>query len=74
MLSSHNTVAVEFGGIKGNLLYLGNGAHGVGLARGLSLQPSEEELLKQGGLRPCWYHLDLSRGEILRKCSLKKRG
>ncbi|KAA8589239.1 hypothetical protein FQN60_012604 [Etheostoma spectabile] len=62
MLGSHADVVVEFGGVKGNRNHLGNVTDGVCLtwASGLILvQPVEEELLKQGGLTPCWNYLDL---------------
>lgn len=62
MLSSHGAAAVEFGGVEGHLLYLGDAADGVNLTRTclVPFQPFKEKLLEQGGLAPCWYHLDLS--------------
>jgi len=53
---------MEFGGVEGNLLHVGNATDDVGLARpgGLVLvQPVEEELLEKGGLAPRWQNLDL---------------
>lgn len=68
MLGSHDLVAVECGGIKGNLLHLGDASDGVGLTRACGLvlvQPVEEELLEQGGLAPCWHYLHLHTSETI---------
>lgn len=73
MLGSHDIVAVEFGGVEGNLLHLSDATNGVSLtwACGLILvQPVEEELLKQGGLTPGRHYLDLSMSGMDNKVSL----
>lgn len=61
ILGSHGGVVVEFGWVEGNLLHLGNTTYCVGLpwACDIPFKPFEEELLKHGGLTPCWHYEDL---------------
>ena len=76
MLGRHGLVVVEGGGVEGHLGHLGDAADGVGLARACALVlvlPVAEELLEQGGLAPCWQHLDLQEEDGEGEVSLQGR-
>lgn len=70
VLGSHGSATMQFGGVEGDLLNVGDSTDGVGLtwACGLILvQPVKEELLKHGGFTPCWHDLDLHKSQTPRQ-------
>ncbi len=72
MLGRHGVIAVELGGIKGNLLHVGDSADGEALTRACGLilvQPVREELLEQHCLTTGWHDLDLFISELHRGAS-----
>lgn len=67
MLGGHGSRLVEFGGIEGNLIHLGDATSDERLCWACALilvQPVEEELLKQHGLSPCCQDLDLFTSDV----------
>lgn len=63
MLGSHGWVFVEFGGVEGDLLHLGDfpeDVRGAGASGLILVQPVVEELFKQRGLAPFWQDLHLT--------------